>query len=361
MGTVLLLSKSSATFWLHTSEAVLVVSGVLLFAGLIGEKKVPWWHSRFRTFELLVIIGVAGELLGDGGVFVFSGDLQTIADTELARVTTDLGDTRTAANNAADAAKGAMGSAQLANDQAGIARQHAGEIGKQASLLRRQTEKLTQENLAMESRLEKAGQELEAEKRKRVELAASMLDREFFDQSGAAVRLVPFPPMSVIFEYVDEHEPKNMAEQINFIFKSLLHWSTWRRSVNEETIEDGVSISVGMEPPSSFPPGTPEEERFKSVRPEYQQKRLVGQVAAQALRDGIGRCGIDVEIGNDAYGLPPTTLLIIVGRKPNHALEETLRELGPHPNPTVVGQGMLGGNRDPIPQQKPDAGKNRPQ
>lgn len=85
-------------------------------------------------------------------------------------------------------------------------------------------------------------------------------------------------------------------------------------------------------------------------------------MAAQALRDGIKHCGIDAESGGPgAYGLPPTTLLIKVGRKPNHALEETLRELGPHPNPTVVGQGMLGGNRDPIPRQRPDAGKNRPQ
>ncbi len=138
--------------------------------------------------------------------------------------------------------------------------------------------------------------------------------------------------MSVIFEYVDEHEPKKMAEQINFIFESLLHWSTWRRLVNEETIEDGVSISVGMEPPSSFAPGTSPEERSKAVSPEYLRKRSIGEMAAQALRDGIKHCGIDAESGGPgAYGLPPTTLLIKVGRKPNHALEETLKRTWPAP------------------------------
>jgi hypothetical protein len=126
MGTFLLLSKSSATFWLHISEAVLFVFGILLVVGLIGEKKVPWWHSRFRTFELLVIIGVAGELLGDGGVFVFSGDLQTIADAELAQITTDVGSTRTAAKDAADAAGRAKDSAKQAHDESVHARTVAG-------------------------------------------------------------------------------------------------------------------------------------------------------------------------------------------------------------------------------------------
>jgi len=114
MGTFLLLSKSSATFWLHASEAALFAFGVLLVIGLIGEIKLPWPHPRFETFELLVIIAVAGELLGDAGVFVFSGDLQTIAGTELAQVTTDVGNTRTAADKAAGAAERASKSADKA-------------------------------------------------------------------------------------------------------------------------------------------------------------------------------------------------------------------------------------------------------
>jgi hypothetical protein len=118
MGTFLLLSKSSVTFLLHASEAALLAFGVLLVIGLIGEIKFPWPHPRFETFELLVIIAVAGELLGDGGVFVFSGDLQTIADTELARITTDVGSTRSAADSAADAADRASASANKAEGAA---------------------------------------------------------------------------------------------------------------------------------------------------------------------------------------------------------------------------------------------------
>lgn len=236
------------------------------------------------------------------------------------------------------------------------------ELANATEEAKRQAEELKKQNLQTQSDLLTANQNLEGEKRKRVELAASMLDRDFFDQSGAAARLALFPPMSVIFEYIDEHEPKKMAEEINFVFESLLHWNTWRRPVNEETIKDGISISVGWEPASSFPLGTPLEERFKAVKPEYRQKISIGERVAEALRDGIKHCGIDAESGGlDAYDLPPTTLLIKVGRKPNHALEETLRELGPHPNPAVVGGRMIGGCRDPIPQQKPDAGKNKPQ
>ncbi|MGA8025635.1 MAG: hypothetical protein WB992_00715 [Bryobacteraceae bacterium] len=83
MGT-LSLSKSATVVGLHLSEVALLVFGVIVVVGLIGELKLPWWHPRIELFELFVIIGVAGELIADGGVFAFSEHLQSISGIEVA-------------------------------------------------------------------------------------------------------------------------------------------------------------------------------------------------------------------------------------------------------------------------------------
>src|SRR5450432_3305272 len=84
MGTFFSLSKSATSIALGTSEIVLLLFGILLTVGLIGEyAKSERWKRHVKTFEMLVISGVAGELLADGGIFLFSSHLQTIADREI--------------------------------------------------------------------------------------------------------------------------------------------------------------------------------------------------------------------------------------------------------------------------------------
>jgi hypothetical protein len=79
------LSKSATTTALNWSELALLIFGIVLVAGLVGEYRTLEPHSRrMKVFEMLVIIGVLGELLGDGGIFVFSNQLQTIADAGIA-------------------------------------------------------------------------------------------------------------------------------------------------------------------------------------------------------------------------------------------------------------------------------------
>lgn len=60
--------------------------------GLIGEskkcQKMPWCKMRHGLFELMVIVGVAGELLADGGIFLSSGHLQNITDLEIENLQT---------------------------------------------------------------------------------------------------------------------------------------------------------------------------------------------------------------------------------------------------------------------------------
>jgi hypothetical protein len=90
MGTLLSLSKSATAISLEVSEVVLLFFGIVLVAGLIGEY-VESWKKWIKLFEMLVIVGVAGELLADGGIFLFSKQLQTISDLEVAKLNESAG------------------------------------------------------------------------------------------------------------------------------------------------------------------------------------------------------------------------------------------------------------------------------
>jgi hypothetical protein len=82
------LSKAATAAILNISEWSLLLGGVVLVIGLVGELKTDdkctdaqkLWYKRF---EWAVIIGVAIELLADGGVFFASRRLQTISDAEI--------------------------------------------------------------------------------------------------------------------------------------------------------------------------------------------------------------------------------------------------------------------------------------
>lgn len=125
------LSKSATSSALDWSELTLFVFGIVLVIGLIGDHKTPDPHSRrMKLFEIFVIVGVAGELLADGGVFLFSHQLQVISDSEIAaanRKAADAGTSATTAHEEAEAAK----------DAAGKAQQRAGAVAKQTDGLNR--------------------------------------------------------------------------------------------------------------------------------------------------------------------------------------------------------------------------------
>lgn len=56
----------------------------MLVIGLVGEySKSDKWKKHVRAFELMVILGVAGEVLSDAGVYIFSWHLQTISDNDV--------------------------------------------------------------------------------------------------------------------------------------------------------------------------------------------------------------------------------------------------------------------------------------
>jgi hypothetical protein len=85
--------KAGAQAGLDWSQGLLIGFGALLIVGLIGEwrkAKEERWQGWGDAFELMVIIGVAGELFFDGWIFGFSGRLSRIQDAALEAVTADL-------------------------------------------------------------------------------------------------------------------------------------------------------------------------------------------------------------------------------------------------------------------------------
>ncbi len=73
------------------------------------------------------------------------------------------------------------------------ANQLKGELDNATEEAKRQAEELKKQNLQTQSDLLAANQNLEEERRKRVELAASLLDRDFFDQSGSGSKVSSIP------------------------------------------------------------------------------------------------------------------------------------------------------------------------
>jgi hypothetical protein len=104
MGYVFSLSKSTTLTSLAISEVALLLFGLLLVVGLIGEyAKSEKWRKYIKVFEIFVILGVAGELIADGGIFLFSSHLQTIADQSEADLVVEQRKTAEAQKEAAQA------------------------------------------------------------------------------------------------------------------------------------------------------------------------------------------------------------------------------------------------------------------
>jgi hypothetical protein len=144
MYTLFSLSKSGTLTALNLSESLLLLFGLLLVVGLIGEyAESDRWKKYVKVFEMCVIIGVAGELFADGGIFLFSSRLQTIADLEIAALSIEAGNAKESAEGAAAASSRAESSSKEANAEAGRAKDSAEAAVKASEEAKRNLE-LTQ-------------------------------------------------------------------------------------------------------------------------------------------------------------------------------------------------------------------------
>jgi hypothetical protein len=285
---------------------------------------------------VLVTVGILGELGVGLGISSINGKLRaqsrllrSKSDQLLALVTQETSDAnvRAAANE--------REAAQLRKD---AEREQLARVQLKAKVTddSNRVEKLRQEN-------NEAAAKLEAEKAKRLELATSLLPREFMKQDEPIEKLQSFPRMKVVFELIDEREPISIAEQINFVIVGA-NWKSWRRRGNEPLIEDGIEISPG----TKFPSPSSDSESVMRYLELREQQSANAEKAIALLRNALFASGIESEIKNNGYDFPTDTLLIRIGPKPNHALENAIRELaGSSRTPTV--HGALNMNRAGIP------------
>jgi hypothetical protein len=154
------LSKSSINKALDACEYALLLFGVLLALGIIGEySKSEKWKVHKRTFEIMVIIGVAGEIFADGGIFLFSRNLQTISDHEIAVLNKEAGDARKAAGDAVERSN-------RANERASKSEELASSNEREAARLRKLAEDERLARVKIESRL--AWRRIDEQQRKQI-------------------------------------------------------------------------------------------------------------------------------------------------------------------------------------------------
>jgi hypothetical protein len=240
MGTLLSLSKSATSFWLEVSEIALLIFGIVLVIGLVGEvaKSAPW-KRRLRLFELMVIVGVAGELIADGGIFLFSRHLQTISETEFAGLNKQAADAYKEAESARKEADSferdiaqANERAAAANERAAKAEQHLGEANERASNAEKQAAK--------------SNEIAERERLARLQLEARLAPRSLSpaQRDDLANRLKPFSGTSLdIFIYGDTNEMLSIGLALTSV-ATAAGWSVRTWGVSVELVVTGVVVGT---------------------------------------------------------------------------------------------------------------------
>lgn len=189
------LSKSAAESGLNWSEIGLLLVSAIVAAGLIGEYRKDRderWKGLTDTFELMVIIGVVGEVLFDGLIFGFSGRLSRIQDDAVAVAIASAGNANEAAEKANKAAEEAN---RVATETSGLAIK-ATELA----------DKLSKINEAFE--------------KKYGPLVKGMQPRDV-DESDLrdGMRLVPRGNITII--KLDDAEPRTVADKLETALRNL--------------------------------------------------------------------------------------------------------------------------------------------
>jgi len=250
-----LLSKSVTSTALDISEVALLFFGLLLVVGLIGEyAESDRWKKHVKVFTMCVIIGVAGELFADGGIFLFSRHLQTIAEKEIADLTQTAGNARTSADKAADAASRAGKAADHAETVAGRAVNESSDAMSLAHAGRKAIGQLRTETKELNDKLLAAKAQLETVEAKRAALEKSLINLAVCN----APRVIPFwsvgktktsiDPLKLFAgrQAVIEFEPDTEARRAALSIATSLDRAGWKiiKLYAVDGIDDGVEIQA---------------------------------------------------------------------------------------------------------------------
>jgi hypothetical protein len=312
------LSKDATYFWLHASEWTLLIFGIILTLGLIGEYRKKW-EDHIKTFEILVIIGVAGELFGDGGIFIFSERLQTISDHEVAGVNKQAGEANRKAGES--------------NKEAGAARRVASTADERTKKLEISNKQLgidlTKAKSALQQEIQKTAkvqkEATEAEHKLTLSVASRTVDKMVKDED--LENLKSLPPAEAAIEYRDE-DPS--IEYFAFDLLNSLRSEGW--SVPKEPMRiSPTRFGVGREFPSgtviySHPQGTrvPFESLAKlpfSVRMTAGIMAVPDKPSEIDVKLAILMMAIDARSGRYDPSLPVNVFRIVIGPRTHSVFE----------------------------------------
>lgn len=219
MGTFWPMSKGATSVALDISEFALLIFGVVLVIGIVGEyAKSERWKRWLRLFEIFVTIGVSGELLADGGIFLFSSRLQTISDWEVAQL-----------NDKAEAAR--LEQERLRTDNLRLT--HDTEVARaDAAAANERASEAEARSKDAEARAAEANQKAEQERLERVKIEEARADRRLSAEQLAAMvaKLRILPPSDVgIIRWTPSLETRRFANDICDAFEQagwrpLLAW-----------------------------------------------------------------------------------------------------------------------------------------
>lgn len=193
------------------------------------------------------------------------------------------------------------------------AKADAAHVELASARLKQQELQLATERLAKENT--SAAATIEEEKRKRIQLAVSLLPRTFRDQSGAILRLQQFAGTVVAIGYLDEQEPLSVGEQVTFVLEHA-GWKTYGMPLRNIWPSEGVRVYVRVKA-GALVPGSDPASQTKAIA-EYMRSERVGSL----LVDELNKSGIDAKFspGPRLPNVPDETLYISVGARPTSTL-----------------------------------------
>jgi hypothetical protein len=310
-----------------------------------------WWKDRLRCWQICVIVGVLGELISDGGIFLFSRTLQRLEGAEI----TDLGDkakrarddaavaisnsdiargkadaaslvagqAKDTSNSAKTTASDALTTSRVANHEAqkaSILSAKAGEIAASAAANARTA--LDDAGSARRQTLDTAA-ELKQEHDTRMELEKSVQPRNLLvieDGKNNFEPLVPFVGQKYLLEYVPDMEAFRAATRIFANVESAKWYLVKRPSANPDAYQsffDGVVVQYFIPKEDSV---TRERSPADIAATERSEKAAEALVHVLTSHGWIARAQIGGKANTRSDGAtnpPSDTLLITVGFKPS--------------------------------------------
>jgi hypothetical protein len=224
---------------LDLSEIALLFFGFVLVAGLVGEyAESEKWKRHVKIFEMLVIIGVAGELFADGGVFLFSAHLQTISENEISVLRNRASQQELRAAELEKEAAGAQKEAEKARREADSFELEIAKARKGSSEALERAEK-AEENLGnarkdaalANERAAEANKIAEDERLARAKIEEKLAPRTLTEEQQKRIEAKVAPFSGTPFELAVDPEPE--AISLVTIIDSVLRSANWLNKESE--------------------------------------------------------------------------------------------------------------------------------